>query len=281
MNVSLTKHETQGPPALQQRFDRYYRDYYNEEASEYDKVRFGSSNGSNVSKKSDEGDVSASEWAEQAVIYNLLGLSAGQSVLDVPAGTGRIAAYLGERGLRVTALDLTENMLLEAQRRAHEAGLEEMSCVQGNARQLPFESETFDGLICNRFFHLLPVFLHRPFLLDMWRVVRPGGVLLVQFRSALTGGGLVWLHELLRRYRQGRKPRYYLWPHQMNALFDQIGGMEDIESLSLHGISPPGVRFIRGRFPQAATTLEEITRDGSHTFLTHRRIFVRVVKRKA
>ena len=245
----------------QQNFDHYYRHYYNQEAKQYDKVRFHSSK------------AFGKEYAEHAVIYDLLALSAGQSVLDAPTGTGRIAAYLAERGLRMTAVDLTENMLLEAQQRATQVGLaEQMVCVQANACQLPFESNSFDGVIANRFFHLLPISLHRPFILDMWRVLRPGGVLLVQFRSALTGGGLVWLHELSRRYREGRKSRYYLWPHQMRSLF------EGMENLSLHGISPAGLRFVRGPFPQAANMLEDVTRDGWHTFLTHRRIFVRAVK---
>ncbi len=261
MKTSLNMQDVNEQVVLQQKFDQYYRHYYNEEANKYDKVRFKSSK------------TLGNEYTEQAVIYDLLDLPVGKQVLDVPTGTGRIAAYLAERGLQMTAVDLTENMLLEAQQRANQVGLhEQMVCVQGNACKLPFESNSFDGVISIRFFHLLPIALHRPFLQEMWRVLRPGGVLLVQFRSALTGGGLVWLHELSRRYREGRKPRYYLWPHQMSSLFD---GMQN---LSLHGISPAGLRLIRGGFPQAADILEQTTRDGKHTFLTHRRIFVRAVK---
>jgi len=260
-NASLNRQEADEQLALQQKFDQYYRHYYNEEANKYDKVRFQSSK------------TLGNEYVEQAVIYDLLDLADGQQVLDVPTGTGRIAAYLAERGLHMTAVDLTENMLLEAQQRATQVGVgEQMVCVQGNACKLPFESNSFDGVISIRFFHLLPIALHRPFLLEMWRVLRPGGVLLVQFRSALTGGGLVWLHELSRRYREGRKPRYYLWPHQMRSLFD---GMQN---LSLHGISPAGLRLVRGSFPQVADMLENTMRDGKHTFFTHRRLFVRAVK---
>lgn len=247
---------------LQERFDRYYQRYYSTEADQYDKVRFHSSE----------------DEAEYAAIYRLLGLHSGQSVLDAPAGTGRVATYLARQGLRVTALDLTENMLREGQMRAFDAGLSDsgpshtMSSLAGNARQLPFDSARFDGVISIRFFHLLPIALHRQFLLDMWRVLRPGGVLLVQYRSALTGGAMVWLHELSRRYREGRKPRYYLWPHEVSSLFEGMG------KVSLHGIEPVGIRFAERLEPNGAAMLTDITRNGWSTFLTHRRIFVRVVK---
>ena len=145
-------------------------------------------------------------------------------------------------------------------------------CTQANALQLPFAAQTFDAVIAIRFFHLLPVPLHRPFLLEMWRVLRPGGVLLVQFRSALTGGVLVWLHEYARRHLQKRKPRYYLWPHQVAPLFKEMA------DFSLHGISPTGIRFLHRLHPNSASTVEELTREGWRTFFAHRRIFVRIVK---
>ncbi len=101
--------------------ERHHRQVYTGEAIEYDRHRF------------------ADPWGkffnafEQQQIFKLLGLKPGQTVLDAPVGTGRIGAYLAQQGLKVTGLDLTRNMLAQAQRRGEQAGLN-MSFIEANAR---------------------------------------------------------------------------------------------------------------------------------------------------
>lgn len=47
----------------------------------------------------------------------------GQSVLDIGCGVGRWSRLLGQRGARVTGVDLSPTMIEEARRRAHQDGL--------------------------------------------------------------------------------------------------------------------------------------------------------------
>src|SRR5262249_43939507 len=68
-------------------------------------------------------------------------LAAGMSVLDLACGTGQpaipAARAVGSRG-RVVATDVDPNMLAATERRAREAGLENIDVREGNMHALDF-----------------------------------------------------------------------------------------------------------------------------------------------
>ncbi len=72
----------------------------------------------------------------------------GADVLDVGTGRGRHARVLARRGYRVTGLDLSENAVATAQRRAAREGLSpaQVVFVQGDMR-LPHFQERFEGVV--------------------------------------------------------------------------------------------------------------------------------------
>lgn len=242
-----------------EQFEQRYRDLYTVESQNYDFHRFTNPQGQ------------AFHTGEQRVIWDLLKLQPGQRMLDVAAGTGRIAAYLAEQGLDVVAFDLTPNMLRKARARVDPDAADNLRVVGGTGRKLPFADNYFEAVISIRFLHLLPVSLYRPFIQEMWRVLRPGGVLLVQFDSALAGGGSVWGRELYRRVMRGHKARHYFWPHQVGTVF------AGIDNITLHGYSPFGGRLVRSIHVGTAQRLEEFLSEGQQGFLANQ-IFVRAVK---
>jgi SAM-dependent methyltransferase len=84
--------------------------------------------------------------AEVESIVALLRLQAGERVLDVPTGTGRIAVPLAARGVRVTGVELNERLLDRARADADEDGVE-AEWRLGDMRDLPWEGE-FDAALC-------------------------------------------------------------------------------------------------------------------------------------
>ena len=76
---------------------------------------------------------------ETDLIWRLLGLEPGMDVLDLACGHGRIANRLAERGARVTGLDRTPLFLEVARRDAAARGVE-VDYVEGDMRELPWES---------------------------------------------------------------------------------------------------------------------------------------------
>jgi SAM-dependent methyltransferase len=77
----------------------------------------------------------------------------GMKVLDLASGTGEpaisLAARIGSEG-RVTALDLSSDLLEIATQRAQQRGLTNFSTQQADAHQLPFPDQNFD-LVTSRF----------------------------------------------------------------------------------------------------------------------------------
>jgi demethylmenaquinone methyltransferase/2-methoxy-6-polyprenyl-1,4-benzoquinol methylase len=104
-----------------------------------------------------------------------------QAVLDVASGTGDIALALVQAMPRaqVTGLDFSKNMLDVARRRvlaSRSLGDEaRLSFVQGNAMDMPFESDSFDVVVISFGLRNMPDYQRS--LEEMARVLRPGGSL--------------------------------------------------------------------------------------------------------
>jgi SAM-dependent methyltransferase len=102
------------------------------------------------------------------------GIQAGQRVLDVACGTGVVAVTAARQGARVTALDLTPELLTVAR---HNAGIAsvDVDWHEGDVEALPFEAASFD-VVVSQFGHM---FAPRPDVAigEMLRVLKPGGAI--------------------------------------------------------------------------------------------------------
>src|SRR5688500_8991318 len=110
------------------------------------------------------------------MMLDLAALSPGQRVLDVAAGTGEqtllAARRVGPAG-RVVATDVSASMLGIAADAARQSGLANVETRAMDARQLDFESDSFDAAISRLALMLIP---ERPkALAEIYRVLRRGG----------------------------------------------------------------------------------------------------------
>ena len=81
------------------------------------------------------------------LLMERLGLSGGESVLEIGCGTGAVtlplAAAVGEHG-RVVAVDISEPMLGAARQKVAERGLSNVTLHSGDAQVFAFEPAAFD-----------------------------------------------------------------------------------------------------------------------------------------
>jgi len=96
-------------------------------------------------------------------------------VLEVAVGTGRNLSFYAE-GIRLTGIELSQEMLTIARRRAATLG-REVDFQQGDAQALPFPDAAFDTVVCT--FSLCSIPDDRKAVAEMKRVLRPGGRLLL------------------------------------------------------------------------------------------------------
>jgi SAM-dependent methyltransferase len=119
----------------------------------------------------------ADEVEARETYLGLLGVTAGEHVLDVGCGSGvvtrEIARRVGPRGLAV-GLDLSPALLAVARELAQEANLgDRIEFRAGSVLELPFADSSFDVVLC------ATVLSHVPggetAIPELARVLRPGG----------------------------------------------------------------------------------------------------------
>ena len=110
-------------------------------------------------------------------------------LLDVACGTGRTLAQIARAHprLRLYGLDLSPYYLQVARRVL--ADVPDVSLVADNAERLPFRSGYFDVVTSVFLFHELPRPARRAVLAEMHRVLRPGGLLVIEDSAQLGESG--------------------------------------------------------------------------------------------
>ena len=121
-------------------------------------------------------ETAVESFAGVANPWELGRLAPGERVLDLGSGAGTdslIAAQMVGPDGRVTGIDMTTQMLAKARRAAVEMGLANVEFIEAEAERLPLPEASFDVVISNGVFDLIPdkdaVFS------ELHRVLAPGG----------------------------------------------------------------------------------------------------------
>ncbi len=146
--------------ARAERAGRYFRD----NAADWDRIRALHVNESEV----------------EAALSRLFDGRDMESFLDIGTGTGRVLEMMAAKVERGIGIDLSHEMLALARVRLEAAGHRHCQVRQGDMYNLPFASESFDGIA----FHMVLHFADNPAgaLTEAARVLRPAGrLVLVDF----------------------------------------------------------------------------------------------------
>jgi len=105
----------------------------------------------------------------------------GRSVLEVAVGTGLAFEEMVKRNPhgRNMGLDISEGMLAKAKLRLARLGKANYELKLGSAFDLPFPQGSFDLLLNNYMFDLIPFEAMGTILQEFWRVLKPGGALVL------------------------------------------------------------------------------------------------------
>lgn len=173
---------------------------------------------------------------QQQVVEQLvakLHLAAGEHLLDIGCGTGRLLAALAKRfdNAQLTGLDLAFDMLQQTAARADR----NLLLVQGDAETLPFRDNSFHLIVSSSTFQWCDN-LNRCFG-EVYRCLKPSG----NFKFALFGGKT--FHELHKSWQHAHKicdikteaghdgtHRFHTTAEINSALLQQ--GFEDVNVIS-------------------------------------------------
>ena len=168
-------------------------------------ARFGTELAADIRREVYGADLGQQGWrtlAEQEEIVVLVGSHAGAHVLDIACGSGGPSLAIADRaGCRLTGLDIEPAGIEEAKRRALALGLQDRVdfVVADCSAPLPLEDDAYDVAVCiDAVLHLRD--RHAAFK-DWFRLLRPGGRLLLTDAAVLTGD--ISKHEIDVRASQG------------------------------------------------------------------------------
>ena len=102
-------------------------------------------------------------------------------ILDVATGSGRTLKQL--RGTfpkeKLMGLDLSGSYLKEASRYISDLDGDLIELIKGNAEEIPFDDNSLQGISCVYLFHELPRTVREKVLQEFFRVLEPGGILVL------------------------------------------------------------------------------------------------------
>lgn len=136
-----------------------------------------------------EFDISANWITSKELIgahTDLTGKPKGKA-LDLCCGTGQIGRRLKEIGWDIQGLDICDQMVKKSQ--------EFFPVSQGKAEKMPFESNSFNLVVCRQAFQFLKV---KEVLSEIARVLVPGGIFILSITVPFSDEDKTWLYEIHR-----------------------------------------------------------------------------------
>jgi SAM-dependent methyltransferase len=158
-------------------------------------------------------------------------IAAGMTVLDAGCGYGRNLVWLLREGVEVLAVDANAEGVEHVRALALALGRElpEGNFRVGMLEAMPFGDAVADVVICNSVLHFARDEQHfLKMVEELWRVLRPGGMLFCRLGSLIGSGGIGMEFERVRGhvYRIGDGSEWFLVDEAvLMKMTEQMGGV--------------------------------------------------------
>ena len=176
------------------------------------------------------------------------------ALLDAGCGTGNYSAALAEHVGRITAVDLSAEMLAVARAKlADAAAAGRVAFREASIEALPFADASFDAVMFNQVLHHLedgtdPAYgSPRRALAEAQRVLRPGGRVVVNVCSHEQLQDGYWYYDLIPAARRAALTRC-VTAARLEAILRALGFVELERSVPLEGVMQ-GPDYFRGEGP--------------------------------
>jgi len=140
--------------------------WHGERAQEWENLRLG------IGKYTKE---------KQELVLRYLNPQKNEKILDVGTGSGFYARYAAEKGAKVTAVDMSTEMLGVAKNISSKNGLR-ISFIKADAQKLPFKNHSFDKVVSVDLIEHLPQ--PEKFLKRIIEVIKPRGLIVIAWPHA-------------------------------------------------------------------------------------------------
>ena len=132
---------------------------------------------------------------ETELAFNMMEIKKGMKILDVGCGTGNFSVKLAKKGCSVTGIDVSDEMLSIARKKASDLNLD-IELMNMNVNNLSFDDNTFDGIISMTAFEFIE---DAPKALkELLRVVKKGGQVLIGTIAGESSWSELYLSEPFR-----------------------------------------------------------------------------------
>jgi SAM-dependent methyltransferase len=200
------------------------------------------------------------QWEPYIPRYARFERGRGKTVLEIGVGAGTDFTNWVRNGAIATGIDLTERGVSLTKERLALEGLT-ADVRQGDAEDLPFDSDTFDIVYSNGVLHVPPDPARA--IAEAHRVLKPGGTFVgLIYNPASWVGFMLWGVHCLAKGRPWKSPRWAIYHYlespgthsytvkETRALFSMFSRV-DVRTQLGHGdllLMRPGVKYNANRF---------------------------------
>lgn len=144
--------------------------FYSREAADYDRLRWEGPVGGCVKARYEE------------IVRDMMPSDIGGECLEIGCGTGRFTVPAAERGVKITAIDVSEQMLAKTRANLQAAGCSKnVTLALADARATQFAGEQFSLVFSFNVVNHVPHY--ERVVAEVARILKPGGVFVVGFPS--------------------------------------------------------------------------------------------------